>query len=156
MVSAVDVLNVSIELVLCRTPTWDHFPQDKKMVKVLKHSEDGNGNPFDAREMDPVRMVGVDMDQFDSQFWNEHLDFLNPEFEWLDAEPSADESDDEADGLHVVVGLRVRTEDGGSNMRKIKLFCEPVTRVEAIAEAVNAALSKYGVDMKIERLVPLW
>ena len=150
------MLNVGAEMVLCRTPTWDHFPSDKKMVKVLKHSQDGNGAEFDARDMDPVRMVGVDMDQFDSDFWNEHLDFLNPEFEWLDAEPCGDESDDEEDGLHVVVGLRIRTEDGSSNMRKIKLFCEPTTRVETIAEAVNSALKKHGHEMSIERLVPLW
>eukprot|EP00657_Telonema_sp_P-1_P006268 TRINITY_DN24544_c0_g1_i1.p1 TRINITY_DN24544_c0_g1~~TRINITY_DN24544_c0_g1_i1.p1 ORF type:complete len:134 (-),score=42.58 TRINITY_DN24544_c0_g1_i1:26-427(-) len=82
-----DGVDMSIErLVPLWTPTWDHFDDDKKLIKLLKHSVDGAGEAFDARSQDPVRMVGVDADQFDADFWNEHLDFLAEEFEWFDAE----------------------------------------------------------------------
>eukprot|EP00658_Telonema_sp_P-2_P030149 TRINITY_DN22822_c0_g1_i1.p2 TRINITY_DN22822_c0_g1~~TRINITY_DN22822_c0_g1_i1.p2 ORF type:complete len:110 (+),score=49.10 TRINITY_DN22822_c0_g1_i1:82-411(+) len=54
------------------------------MCEVLQNSEDQDGNRFDARGLDPVRMVGVDADQFDADFWNAHLDFLAEEWEWLE------------------------------------------------------------------------
>eukprot|EP00658_Telonema_sp_P-2_P043331 TRINITY_DN31269_c0_g1_i1.p1 TRINITY_DN31269_c0_g1~~TRINITY_DN31269_c0_g1_i1.p1 ORF type:complete len:138 (-),score=29.21 TRINITY_DN31269_c0_g1_i1:82-495(-) len=79
-------LGLRIEnLVPLWTPTWDPLEGDKKMIKVLKHSENGAGDPFDARGMDPVRMVGVDAEEFDDDFWNHHLDFRGEEFEWLEA-----------------------------------------------------------------------
>ena len=42
-------------------------------MKCLKHSEDFDGNDFNACEMDPIRMVGVNTEAFDADFWNEHL-----------------------------------------------------------------------------------
>merc|ERR1712072_141965 len=51
------------KLVPLWTPTWDDFPHDKNIIEVLKYSFDQNNEPYDAREMDPVRMVGVDADQ---------------------------------------------------------------------------------------------
>jgi len=88
-------LDMSIErLVPLWTPTWDHLDKDKKMIKLLKHSQNGAGEDFDARTMDPIRMVGVDADAFDSDFWNEHLDFLHEEFEWFDAGEFSDRVSD--------------------------------------------------------------
>ena len=79
-------INMSIErLVPLWTPTWDHFDAEKKLIKLLKHSKDYDENDYDARNDDPVRMVGVDAEAFDADFWNEHLDFLHPEFEWLES-----------------------------------------------------------------------
>ena len=175
------------------TPTWDHFDKDKKMIKVLKHSVNGSGEDYDAREMDPIRMVGVDADQFDADFWNEHLDFLAEEYEWFDAEEFSESSDGgdasggaassgglevnlsadagglnaslsiggddspDDDELDIVVGLRIKQDDGSSLMRKVKLHCKPKTKVKHIVKAVNKVLAKAdGVDMEVDRLVPLW
>merc|ERR1712096_426333 len=195
-------VDMSIErLVPLWTPTWDHFPKGK-LIKLLKHSLNGSGEPYDAREMDPVRIVGVDSAQFDADFWNEHLDFLAEEYEWFDPEEfssadssedgskgeinasldvsggelsvslsadadagglslsigasGGDESPDEDEELDVVVGLRIKQDDGSSMMRKVKLHCKPKTKVKNIVKAVNKVLKTADVDMSIEQLVPLW
>merc|ERR1712166_1237864 len=89
-------LSMDIEqLVPLWTPTWAHFPDDKRLIKLLKHSQQGE-DEFDAREMDPVRMVGVDSQQFDSEFWNQHLDFTADEWEFFDADDFT--TDDEGGG----------------------------------------------------------
>lgn len=56
-----------------RTSRWDHFPDGEKLVKCLKYSHDSDGNEFNACHLDPIRMVGVNAQAFDVDFWNQHL-----------------------------------------------------------------------------------
>merc|ERR1711998_807939 len=84
----------------------------KKLVKQLKHSKKGDDEDYDARKEDPVRLIAVDMEQFDATVWNEHLDFGGDEFEkheitFEDLEDS-DASDSSSDSnLTIQVGIRV-------------------------------------------------
>jgi len=62
------------------TPTWDHFDNKRRLKKCLKHSTIKRAGSqvaekYDARKEDPVKIVGVDNEQFDANFWNQHLDF---------------------------------------------------------------------------------
>ena len=66
-------------------------------MRCLKHSEDFDGNEFNACDLDPIRMVGVNAEAFDADFWNEHLDFDDDEWrvpELDGAESSARASDE--------------------------------------------------------------
>jgi len=100
------------QLVPLWTPDYTALEGGKKLVKQLKHSKKGDDEDYDARKEDPVRLIAVDMEQFDATVWNEHLDFGGDEFEkheisFEDLEDS-DASDSSSDSnLTIQVGIRV-------------------------------------------------
>jgi len=103
------------ELVPLWTPTYDALDKSKKLIKQLKHSTrdcEGETEEYDARGEDPVRLIGIDKEQFDHELWNEHLGF-GEEFETHDCSEifaGLEDSDcsDSSDGnLCIQVGLRV-------------------------------------------------
>merc|ERR1712199_107465 len=99
------------QLVPLWTPDYTALESDKKLIKQLKHSAKGDNDDYDAREEDPVRLIAVDMEQFDANIWNEHLDFGGDEFEkheisFEDLEDS-DASDSSDGNLTIQVGIRV-------------------------------------------------
>jgi len=100
------------QLVPLWTPDYTALEGGKKLVKQLKHSQKGDDEDYDARKEDPVRLIAVDMEQFDANVWNEHLDFGGDEFEkheisFEDLEDS-DASDSSSDSnLTIQVGIRV-------------------------------------------------
>lgn len=65
-------------------------------MACLKSSEDSDGKPFNACRLDPIRMVGVNAEAFDADFWNEHLDFDHDEWRVLELK------DNGIDGFHLV------------------------------------------------------
>merc|ERR1712188_120328 len=99
------------QLVPLWTPDYTALESDKKLIKQLKHSAKGDNDDYDAREEDPVRLIAVDMEQFDANIWNEHLDFGGDEFEkheisFEDLEDS-DASASSDGNLTIQVGIRV-------------------------------------------------
>eukprot|EP00656_Telonema_subtile_P049448 TRINITY_DN614_c0_g1_i5.p2 TRINITY_DN614_c0_g1~~TRINITY_DN614_c0_g1_i5.p2 ORF type:complete len:120 (+),score=39.73 TRINITY_DN614_c0_g1_i5:307-666(+) len=82
-------------LIATWTPTWDPYDNASKLKKVLKHSQRGEeafNALIDAEEGHPINVVGVDDEQFDPSYWNDHLDFQGDEFQVVECGDFSDDS----------------------------------------------------------------
>jgi len=108
-----DGIDMQIEsLVPLWTRDYSAFNTDKKIIKLLKHSVNLSGEEYDARQEDPVKLVGIDHEQFNAEVWSQHLDFSGAEFVTYTAdfgEVSDDsDSDSDDDDLELHIGLRLQ------------------------------------------------
>lgn len=108
-----DGIDMQIEsLVPLWTQDYSAFNTDKKIIKLLKHSVNLSGEEYDARQEDPVKLVGIDHEQFNAEVWSQHLDFSGAEFVTYTAEfgevSDDSDSDSDDDDLELHIGLRLQ------------------------------------------------
>merc|ERR1711970_1093862 len=143
------------------TPDYTAFDGEKKLIKQLKHSQDSEGNDYDARKQEPIRIIGIDHEQFDANVWNQHLDFGGS-----DSDGSSDDSS--GDELDLEVGLRIKFWVAkepepepepepyvpSDHWYKLEFEVDNKCKPKKIIAAVNKLLEEHG--MQVEQLVPLW
>merc|ERR1712199_79597 len=154
------------------TPDYSAFDAEKKLVKQLKHSTNSEGEPYDARKQEPIRIIGIDHEQFDPEVWNQHLDFGSEEFKTYEATfgDGFDGSSDDSSGdeLDIEVGLRIKFWVAkepepepepepyvpSDHWYKLEFEVDKKCKPKKIIAAVNKLLEEHG--MQVEQLVPLW
>merc|ERR1712070_463795 len=154
------------------TPDYTAFDAEKKLVKQLKHSKNSEGEDYDARKQEPIRIIGIDHEQFDPEVWNQHLDFGSEEFKTYEATfgDGSDGSSDDSSGdeLDIEVGLRIKFWVAkepepepepepyvpSDHWYKLEFEVDKKCKPKKIIAAVNKLLEEHG--MQVEQLVPLW